>query len=679
MWELFFRTPAAPSHDPVMQQETANNTPILLKIFDFISTVTPSLDLFVGVNFFDSILAYAFGDVILAIIIWALYFKLIFVFFKAVYNTYIFPWVITQKTGSFKFYFIKFWSLLWLYTSKVLRWLFKKSKLEDLLSIMKTFYNKSLWTKLLVILPSLAILVLIRLNYLYFTSLKWTTELLILNGLASFFKNYVLIIGLSLIVMVIFCSLADKPVDSTPLVNPLKNLFTLEIFNRYMHIWYIFSFASALIYNIAFYWIHQHSNLLITLADSTQTNYRILLNNLEVINAINFTPIGAALLLLAFLVIHGCKQYLAEHELLQNKWAPVVFLLFILNTILLITTTNFFVLLISFEMLFMPSIYFAFKNSYSYKADKSTTYLLVWTYFGSFASLCLGLYLFITMESLSYYTLTNRVWSISELQVIYLILFLSFGVKIPVFPFHYWLTKIHVEATAGFSMFLSGFLVKTALFCIYIQYKLFFSPELTRIFVIFLIVSALDASIKMLVQVDIKKLIAYATIQEMNLLLLLVLVGSFANMILIYLFILMHGLISVLLFCVVDIINKRFGSRNIFWVGSVAHLFPKLAIVIWFIFFNFVGFPLTVKLIIEWALVIHVHAVSGWLGTWLFSLVILLGNVGFARVVQKICFGTPLKSVTLVRETSDLTKAEKLTLNFWLVCLVILWSLLFIL
>ena len=46
-------------------------------------------------------------------------------------------------------------------------------------------------------------------------------------------------------------------------------------------------------------------------------------------------------------------------------------------------------------------------------------------------------------------------------------MFLGFGFKVPIWPFHYWLTKTHVEAPSGFSMYLSGFLVKTALYGFY--------------------------------------------------------------------------------------------------------------------------------------------------------------------------------------------------------------------
>ena len=98
-----------------------------------------------------------------------------------------------------------------------------------------------------------------------------------------------------------------------------------------------------------------------------------------------------------------------------------------------------------------------------------------------------------------------------------MLLFLGFGFKIPVWPFHYWLTKTHVEAASGFSIYLSGFLVKSAL---YGFYKLTNSLGVnvdTTAYILIAMLGIVDASLKMWGQKILKKLVAYGTIQEMNL------------------------------------------------------------------------------------------------------------------------------------------------------------------
>lgn len=62
---------------------------------------------------------------------------------------------------------------------------------------------------------------------------------------------------------------------------------------------------------------------------------------------------------------------------------------------------------------------------------------------------------------------------------------------------HYWLTKTHVEAPAGFSMYLSGFLVKTAVYAFY-KFSNSLGYELeTFIFVTICAFGVADSSLKM--------------------------------------------------------------------------------------------------------------------------------------------------------------------------------------
>jgi formate hydrogenlyase subunit 3/multisubunit Na+/H+ antiporter MnhD subunit len=83
-----------------------------------------------------------------------------------------------------------------------------------------------------------------------------------------------------------------------------------------------------------------------------------------------------------------------------------------------------------------------------------------------------------------------------------------------------------VEAPSGFSIFLSGFLVKSAVFCFYKLILIFNIQCFYLLPVIICIIGMFDASIKMWSQTDIKKLIAYATVQEMNIIFLLFNLGD---------------------------------------------------------------------------------------------------------------------------------------------------------
>jgi len=66
-------------------------------------------------------------------------------------------------------------------------------------------------------------------------------------------------------------------------------------------------------------------------------------------------------------------------------------------------------------------------------------------------------------------------------------------------------------------MYLSGFLVKSAVYGFYKLTNLFSSEINSVLFSTIAMMGVVDASLKMWGQTDLKKLVAYGTIQEMNL------------------------------------------------------------------------------------------------------------------------------------------------------------------
>lgn len=56
--------------------------------------------------------------------------------------------------------------------------------------------------------------------------------------------------------------------------------------------------------------------------------------------------------------------------------------------------------------------------------------------------------------------LQGRAWNLEKLSVVSLIFTLAFLVKLPIFLFHSWLPKAHVEAPVYGSIFLAGTLLK---------------------------------------------------------------------------------------------------------------------------------------------------------------------------------------------------------------------------
>jgi NADH-quinone oxidoreductase subunit M len=108
-------------------------------------------------------------------------------------------------------------------------------------------------------------------------------------------------------------------------------------------------------------------------------------------------------------------------------------------------------------------------------------------------------------------------------------------------------------------------------------------------------IGAIDASIKMWGQSDLKKLVAYCTIQEMNLILLMLLLGDSSATICAIVFSAAHAFLSSLMFFIVDCIYRRFHSRSVYSIQGLLHVTPNLGIIIVLMCVLYSGLPGTIK------------------------------------------------------------------------------------
>lgn len=89
-----------------------------------------------------------------------------------------------------------------------------------------------------------------------------------------------------------------------------------------------------------------------------------------------FTTIFSdCILLLAILIGLLCVDLLGSKDLVKNLTNMNVFYFFIFFVTLMVTTTNLLIMFISFEFIFLPTIYFAYTLGYSKKIDKATEIL----------------------------------------------------------------------------------------------------------------------------------------------------------------------------------------------------------------------------------------------------------------------------------------------------------------
>ena len=380
-----------------------------------------------------------------------------------------------------------------------------------------------------------------------------------------------------------------------------------------------------------------------------------------------------AVVFLAIFLSLFCWVLLSERSLLENYFNLSYFTVFIFFTTNMVYSVNLLHMFLFFEFLFLPSLYFVYILGYSKRVDRSVFYLLTWTYLGSLISLVGLIYIYSIYKSCNILLLLQLSFSTYERTILFWCFFLGFGVKVPLWPFHYWLTKVHVEAPAGFSVFLSGFLVKTALYCLYF-FTILFTDQVSKLIASVIIFwGFLDASIRMWAVQDIKKLIAFATIQEMNLILLFLFLSTNHTLVVLNLFIVVHGLLSGLLFFLVDQVQKRAQTRDINILSGFAAKLTILPLFIWLGILVFRGFPLFIKFFIEWELLLLIFESYRVVGAGLFLVGTVISIVGFARAWLTVLYGQPrlqhLQAVDMLKKDIYIASAFIVILfylNFYL-------------
>jgi NADH-quinone oxidoreductase subunit M len=202
----------------------------------------------------------------------------------------------------------------------------------------------------------------------------------------------------------------------------------------------------------------------------------------------------------------------------------------------------------------------------------------------------------------------------------FLLLFIGFAIKVPVFPFHTWLPDAHVEAPTPISMILAGVLLKMGGYgIIRIAYPIcpWAAEFLAMPVCVFGIINIVYGAFAAMAQTDFKKLVAYSSISHMGYVILGIAVwsatgwkywsaamnGAMFQMI-------AHGITSAGMFFLVGVIYDRAHHRDLNNFRGLYEPMPLYGGISAIIFFAAMGLPSMCGFVGEFMVV---------LGTWNFS------------------------------------------------------------
>ena len=222
----------------------------------------------------------------------------------------------------------------------------------------------------------------------------------------------------------------------------------------------------------------------------------------------------------------------------------------------------------------------------------------LYTFAGSVLFLVAILYLYLSFGTTSIPELIKHAPTLGlpVQQWLWLAMFASFAVKVPMWPVHTWLPDAHVQAPTAGSVILAGILLKMGAYG-FLRFSLPMLPAASHYFAPLIfglsVIAVIYTSLVALMQQDMKKLIAYSSVAHMG----FVTIGIFAfNMQGVegaIIQMISHGLVSGALFLCVGVLYDRLHTRDINRYGGVVNIMPRYALLFMIFTMASVGLPST--------------------------------------------------------------------------------------
>lgn len=299
----------------------------------------------------------------------------------------------------------------------------------------------------------------------------------------------------------------------------------------------------------------------------------------------------------------------------------IIFMMILLILVLFFSSINLILFYLIFELRLIPTFIIIIYWGINFERLTASYYLLIYT---MFISLPLLIYIIKLFKS-------NGSFDLNLLKLIiivnfkfgwwdYLILFIAFYIKIPIYMFHIWLPKAHVEAPVYGSMVLAAILLKLGRYGLLRFMEIFMYNRYSYNYIIFSvgIIGSVVISLVCLIQIDIKRLVAYSSVVHINVLMCSIITLMKLGFIRAYIIIISHGLCSSGLFFMVNLYYERSNSRLLFFNKGIINLLPSLRIW-WFILcvanfsfpfsLNFIREILIIIIIVRWEIFIIIYLI----------------------------------------------------------------------
>jgi NADH-quinone oxidoreductase subunit M len=257
---------------------------------------------------------------------------------------------------------------------------------------------------------------------------------------------------------------------------------------------------------------------------------------------------------------------------------------------------------------------------------------------------------------------------------VFWLFFVAFAIKMPVFPLHTWQPDTYEQSPTATTMILSGVMVKMGLLGV-LRWLFPVLPGASyawgNVVMGFSIAGIVYASFIAIRQDDIKRLVAYSSIAHIGLMSAAIFSENMSGMQGVMLQMFNHGINIIGLWIVVEIIERRYGTRKMSELGGLAQKAPVMAMFFVIIALANIALPLTNAFAGEFLMFNGLmNTRSGYYLLFVIfaGLGIILGAIYTLNMIRKIFYGA---TNALTETATDLRLNEKIALG--IIVALIFW------
>jgi NADH-quinone oxidoreductase subunit M len=270
---------------------------------------------------------------------------------------------------------------------------------------------------------------------------------------------------------------------------------------------------------------------------------------------------------------------------------------------------------------------------------------------------------------------TSQIW-------IFAGMFLGFGVKVPLFPFHTWLPDAHTEAPTVGSVILAAVLLKLGTYG-FVRMAIPILPEAAAewapIIGVLAVIGIIYGALGCLAQSDMKRLIAFSSVAHMGFVMLGIATLTEFGINAAVFGMVAHGLITGMLFFLAGSIKDRYHTLDMSRLGGLLLQAPRMGWILGFCAMASLGLPGLAGFWGEFPAILASYSPAAILSEELFRVFMVVAALGTVLaagyllwMLQKTAFGRPKEEFENDPEIRDATLVEYIAWVPLLVLIVVL-------